>query len=293
MGELPKPFLKWPGGKRWVVPHLKRILEGKVFQRYIEPFLGGGAIFFAMNPSCAILSDINQDLINTYEQVRGHPLQLVERLRRIPVSAERYSEIRYSEPISPFERAVRFLYLNRTAFSGMYRLNKLGKFNVPFGGGGRTPAPLWKDNLLSQASHMLKNATLFAGDFEESLLLAEKGDLVFCDPTYTSVHNNNGFVRYNERNFAWADQERLARACLEAAERGATVIVSNAFHREITGLYHSAEHFTVERKSLLCPVSSKRRAVKEYLFVLWPLAARFDNTANGKTPANAPTVPLV
>lgn len=271
-----KPFLKWPGGKRWIVPHLKRILAGNVFRRYFEPFLGGGAIFFAIQPGFAIISDINEDLINTYKQVRDRPLHLIESVRRIPVDAISYLAIRENEPECSFERAVRFLYLNRTSFSGMYRLNRMGKFNVPFGGGHRTPETLWKDNVLFEASKMLKNVTILTCDFQESLQLAGTGDLVFCDPTYTSTHNNNGFIRYNERNFAWADQERLALACEEAARRGATVVISNAFHREIAVLYPSAETITLDRKSLLCPVSSKRQTVKEYLFFLRPPGIELD-----------------
>ena len=112
----------------------------------------------------------------------------------------------------------------------MYRLNQQGEFNVPFGGGERTTAPLWEYNLLTSSARALRGAKLLAVDFEQAISEAKKGDLVYCDPTYTVAHNNNGFIRYNERNFSWEDQKRLSRSCHSAAARGALVIVSNAYH---------------------------------------------------------------
>ena len=263
-----KPFLKWPGGKRWLIAYLYNLLKERTFNRYFEPFLGGGAVFFAICPKTAVLSDINADLVNTYHQVKEQPYELIERLRKIPVDKEMYLALREISPEDPTDRAVRFLYLNRTAFGGMYRLDQEGHFNVPFGGGQRTPEPLWKDNLLINASEVLKSAEIIVADFEGALADVGKGDLVYCDPTYTVSHNNNGFVRYNERNFSWSDQERLARVCRDATTRGATVIVSNAFHQEVAKLYPSAEVHVLERKSLLCPSPSKRQTVQEYLLVL-------------------------
>ena len=260
------PFLKWPGGKRWITPHILSLLNGNNFKRYFEPFLGGGAVFFRLMPFSAILSDINDDLINTYVQVKKRPEDLIRRLQTIPVNKETYLYVRASDSKCKIDRAVRFLYLNRTAFSGLYRLNQKSEFNVPFGDGKRTPEILWKKKLIDNASKALKNASLYTGDFEEYLGEATKGDLVYCDPTYTAVHNNNGFVRYNERNFSWFDQKRLAKAARQAAARGAIVVVSNAFHGEILALYKSAKTVVLNRKSLLCPDKSKRKATKEYLF---------------------------
>jgi len=268
-----KPFLKWPGGKRWLVPYVRRIIGDQRFEDYFEPFVGGGAMFFAVRPWVAVISDINPDLINTYQQVKLHPRELVEKLQALPVSKEKYLELRASRPTHPLEVAVRFLYLNRTAFGGMYRLNKKGQFNVPYGGGERTPEPLWTHNLLEDAATALRNATIMVADFQDALGTAHERSLVYCDPTYTTAHNNNGFIRYNEENFSWADQKRLARVCTEAAERGATVLVSNAYHAEVRDLYPAAEVHTVYRWDGLCPTPSKRRAVREYLLVLRPLRA--------------------
>lgn len=263
-----KPFLKWPGGKRWLTPYVCNLFKERTFNRYFEPFLGGGAVFFSLHPRAATLSDVNADLVNTYLQVKERPLELIEKLKVIPVDKETYLNLREISPINPFESAVRFLYLNRTAFGGIYRVDREGRFNVPFGGGQRTPEPLWRDNLLINASEVLRDTMITSADFEEVIENAGNGDVVYCDPTYTVSHNNNGFIRYNERNFSWSDQVRLARVCREASTRGATVLVSNAFHQEVARLYSSAEVRVLQRKSLLCPRPSKRQAVQEYLFVL-------------------------
>ncbi len=262
-----RPFLKWPGGKRWLFRYAAQFLRGVSYERYFEPFLGGGALYFALRPPKAFLSDINPDLINAYEQVRRDPCGLIRDLKRLPVDRATYDHMRRTSPETAAAKAVRFLYLNRTAFGGMYRLNRDGQFNVPFGGGQRTPAPLWTENLLTTASEALRTAHLFCGDFEEALSLVRCGDLVYCDPTYTVAHNNNGFVRYNERNFSWDDQKRLARICRNLRRRGATILVSNAAHDEIIDLYGADGVHLLHRASTLCPRSDKRRRTTEVLLV--------------------------
>ena len=213
------------------------------------------------------MSDVNDDLINTYVQVKNRPQQLIRRLKQLPVDKPTYNRLRDMNSGQQLDRAVRFLYLNRTAFGGMYRLNRQGSFNVPFGGGERTPKPLWGQHLLINASRILKNATLCNSDFDQLLSGARFGDLVYCDPTYTVTHNNNGFVRYNEKNFSWDDQKRLANTCQRLARTGATVLVSNADHEDIVRLYRTAEVYRVDRVSLLCPDSQKRKPTTELLFL--------------------------
>jgi len=265
-----KPFLKWPGGKRWLCRTLLEIISEVEFDRYLGPFLGGGALFFALRPARAVLSDVNPELINVYQQVRRIPQKLIEELQRIPVTNGSYDALRQERCSGKTRSAVRFLFLNRTAFAGMYRLNRKGEFNVPYGGGLRRPDVLWETDLLSSASRALRDAELRCEDFEVALRRARKGDLVFCDPTYTVAHNNNGFIRYNESNFSWADQHRLARVCVRLRSKGVTIIVSNAFHKEIKSLYPDATVHEVDRPSLLCPSPEKRRQTKEYLFLLVP-----------------------
>lgn len=262
-----KPFLKWPGGKRWLTRYVASALGCRGYRRYFEPFLGGGAVFFALQPEVATLSDINADLISTYIQVRCRPQELIRRLKELSVDQATYNHLRETEPRNRVDRAVRFLYLNRTSFGGIYRLNQKGRFNVPFGGGQRTPAPLWEDGLLVDASRSLRSAEICVGDFEDGLAGARGGDLVYCDPTYTVAHNNNGFVRYNERNFSWDDQRRLAALCRRLVKRGATVIVSNAANDEVLDLYRCPEVLSVSRSSTVCPRSEKRGLAKEVLLV--------------------------
>ena len=265
-----QPFLKWPGGKRWLVPELLKIIGEYQYVTYREPFLGGGALFFALRPQRSVLSDINSDLINTYRQVKNRASELLKQLRPLPIDQLTYDGLRECSPKSSLQRAVRFLYLNRTAFGGMYRLNRLGEFNVPFGGGERTTAPLWECDLLTSSARALSGAKLLTADFEAALSDARKGDLVYCDPTYTVAHNNNGFIRYNERNFSWEDQKRLSRSCHSASARGVLVIVSNAYHREVLDLFAPPQHVAVARTSRLCPDVTRRRSVDEFLFVFPP-----------------------
>jgi DNA adenine methylase len=265
-----KPFLKWPGGKRWLCPTVLELISGLNFRQYFEPFLGGGAVFFALQPAKAVLSDINPELMNVYQQVKNSPCKLIDELRKIPVTTESYDSIRRAETKDTIRRAVGFLFLNRTAFGGMYRLNQKGQFNVPFGGGQRRPDALWTADLLLNASRALQGAQFRCADFEAALRGARGGDLVFCDPTYTVTHNNNGFIRYNESNFRWADQRRLANVCAQLRSKGVTTIVTNAFHEEVRRLYRDSVTYIVDRPSLLCPSPEKRRSTKEYLFLLRP-----------------------
>jgi DNA adenine methylase len=241
---------------------------------YFEPFLGGGAVFFCLQPRKAILSDINGDLVGTYQAVQRNPTRLIRKLKAMPVSSEEYYRIRSEIPRGSLNQAARFLYLNRTAFGGIYRLNREGGFNVPFGGGERTPDVLWEQSLLSEASKALRSVMIKKSDFEPILDAAGDGDVVYCDPTYTVTHNANCFVRYNEKNFAWGDQERLAAAARRAVGRGAVVLVSNAHHTAIKALYPGAEAVTLERSSCVSKAPENRRKIDEFLFLLYPSSTR-------------------
>lgn len=264
-----KPFLKWPGGKRWIARTLTSLIIPRLKNRYYEPFLGGGAVFFALCPKEATLSDINVDLINVYELIQNKSEEIIEGLKILPVTKEMYYSIRMKEPKDPIGRAIRFLYLNRTAFGGIYRLNLMGKFNVPYGGGNRTPEVLWRNSLINNARRILQGKELLVSDFEEILNKSGDGDVIYCDPTYTTSQNNC-FIRYNERNFSWNDQKRLAISSLNACKRGAYVLVSNACYQGFRDLYNPFEPLVLTRKSLVSRVSKSRRYVNEYLFELDP-----------------------
>src|SRR5262249_25122430 len=146
---------KWPGCKRWAAPAIAALVAPHLGGTYYEPFLGSGAVFFYLRPAKAILSDINAELIDTYLAVQRSPQEILRRLKCMRVSKREYYRVRSTVPRGFLNQAARFLYLNRTAFSGIYRLNRLGKFNVPYGGGGRTPNLLWEDDILVKASKAL------------------------------------------------------------------------------------------------------------------------------------------
>lgn len=266
------PFLKWPGGKRWACPVIVPLIRKFLQRTYREPFVGGGAVYFALLPDYAVLSDVNPEIINAYRQVRSRYKALISELQHLPVDPDTYYSVRGNSNLpSSFARAVRFLYLNRTAFGGIYRVNQQGQFNVPFGGGGRTPEILWKRGILKGASEALSGISLKVMGFENALEEADCGDVVYCDPTYTVTHNNNGFVRYNERQFTWSDQKRLAELSKAAAAKGATVLVSNAHHEEIRKLYRPYREVVLTRSSLVARDPTFRRSVHESLFIVTKL----------------------
>lgn len=262
------PFLKWPGGKRWLAPAVYELVKEIEIANYYEPFLGGGAVFFALNPNKAILSDVNEELVNTYRTIKRYPDAVVSALKTLPIDKETYDTIRRRVGGVKKERCVRFLYLNRLAFGGMYRVNAKGEFNVPYGGGDRGTDVLWRSDLIKKASNALQSAGIVHNDFEDTVNAASKGDLVYCDPTYTVAHNDNGFRRYNESIFSWDDQLRLSRCCKEAARRGATVLVSNAAHSDLAELYAPYRPYVLMRSSCISRKKQGRRKIGEYLIIV-------------------------
>lgn len=260
-----EPFLKWAGGKRWLVSqhsHLFPNFTGK----YIEPFLGSGAVFFHLQPDVAILSDKNKELIETYEVVRNFPKALHSRLLVMHVlhSSSYYYQTRKVVPSGKFDRAARFIYLNRTCWNGLFRVNMNGQFNVPIGTKKVVEFP---KNALANLSTALKKADLSQSDFENTIDKAKKGDFLFVDPPYTVSHNNNGFIKYNDVLFSWTDQIRLANAVKRASSRGAYVFVSNADHREVTDLYADLNFHRLNRLSILSGKPEYRRATSEAAFL--------------------------
>ncbi len=252
-----------------MAPMIEHFVDPLRFVRYIEPFLGGGALFFRLGCAPAILADLNSDLIDTYRQVRDDPISLELSLRALEVNPGTFERMREARPEAPLEIATRFLYLNRTAFSGLYRLNRAGRFNVPYAG-DRAMSTLWDRDLLTLASRALQGAKLVVSDFEPTLAEAGRGDIVYCDPTYTVSHDNNGFLRYNESIFSWADQVRLAKAARAASMRGAAILVSNAAHPDLNGLYPEASCLTVRRYCGLAADEKHRGSRTEYVFFIAP-----------------------
>lgn len=250
--EACPPFLKWAGGKRWFASRYLDVIPAH-FERYIEPFLGSGALFFALRPKLAILSDLNEDLIETFLAIKKNWRAVVLALRRYQRlhSKTFYYQVRSSVPRSAATRAARFIYLNRTCWNGLYRVNTRGQFNVPIG---------TKHNVLLDAddlchvSALLKRAALMTSDFERIICQARRGDLIFADPPYVTAHSQNGFLKYNEKLFSWEDQVRLRDTLLDAKKRGAIVVATNADTSPIRELY--ADHFKVLSASRPSVISS-------------------------------------
>ena len=261
-----KPFIKWAGGKRWLLNDPSFGLP-EFSGRYIEPFLGGGAIFFHLAPPDAILSDVNERLIATYRSIRDEWRLVQASLAEFQEmhSKKFYYEERCREHSSSHLRAAQFLYLNRTCFNGLYRENLKGQFNVPLGTKSQVTLP---DDDFETASKILSCAELRTGDFEAIVAEAVEGDLVFLDPPYTTAHNCNGFVKYNQKIFTWEDQKRLMEAIRGAIQRGARVILTNADHESIQELYiELGAPRVVARPSVISGKVNARRGTTEALFI--------------------------
>jgi DNA adenine methylase len=263
--RLMVPFLKWPGGKRWFVYRFAERLPTQ-FNRYIEPFLGGGSVYFSLRPVHAILGDTNEDLINAYRSIRDDWARVTRVLKRHHArhGEEHYYLVRGSRPSSATGKAARLIYLNRTCFNGVYRVNRGGIFNVPKG--TKESVLLPTDNF-EGISRLLSSATIVVSDFEPLVDEAGPGDFVFADPPYTVNHNENGFIKYNEVLFSWADQQRLAASLSRARERGAYIVATNANHRAVKRLYwrHGFSVRSVQRSSTVSCNASGRRHFGEVI----------------------------
>ena len=259
------PLLKWAGGKRWLVSS-DYLPNPAQYTRYVEPFLGSAAVFFHLDPPSSLVSDLNEDLINFYKQLRDHPGALFRLMREHHKKhcKEYYYETRASKPKNDLERAGWFLYLNRTCWNGLYRVNLRGEFNVPV---GTKNSVIFEGDDFEAAAKRLQRTDIRCCDFEDTLSECGEGDFVFVDPPYTVQHNLNGFLKYNEKIFSWSDQTRLHSCLHYAVERGAYVVVTNADHASIRELYSDfGSYQKLGRSSVLAGDATKRRPTSEALF---------------------------
>lgn len=255
-----EPFVKWAGGKQALMHALLARFPER-FERYFEPFLGGGAIFFALRPSRAVLGDANAWLIDTYVAIRDQHAAVVAALQRLPNTREDFARIRAEDPsgLPLVERAARFVYLNKTCFRGLFRVNAKGRFNVPYGDyRRRTHDP---DNLAAVA-HALRGATLSAGDFEVQLATATQGDFAYLDPPYWKLGGAADFNRYTPGQFRAADHERLAACCRDLDRRGVAFVLSNSDVPEVHALYGGLRIEPIEARREIC-LDASRRTVRE------------------------------
>jgi len=241
----PKPFVKWAGGKRQLISVLNESLP-KSFGTYFEPFLGGGALLFNMltekNKQKCNISDLNSDLVLAYVTIRDRVDDLISSLKQHEKYYQKdpksyYYSIRESNPINEIEKTSRLLFLNRTCFNGLYRVNSKGKFNVPLGK-YTNPNIVNEDNLRSVSSILTSSkVTIQCRDFEAVLRNAKKGDLVYFDPPYQPVTNTANFTSYTSKNFTYDDLNRLANLCMELDSKGCNVLLSNSNSKEVVDMF--------------------------------------------------------
>lgn len=268
-----RPFLKWAGGKRRVVPHIEALLDERP-RRYFEPFIGGGALFFALaedrdpDDAWATLGDLNIRLVRTWRGLRDQPHVVLEGLTR---HAERHSQDHYydtrANDVDAMKRdgdvAAWMIYLNRTGFNGLYRVNQRGGFNVPFGR-YESPRIVDEENILS-VSRALQSVDIRLGDFETVFHSAEAGDLVYLDPPYVPLTKTANFTSYTQIGFSPADHIRLRDLATGLKERGVKVILSNHDTPEVRELYAGWDFQRVMVGRAINSKGSKRGAVAEVL----------------------------
>ena len=232
-----KPILKWAGGKTQLLEHLLPKIP-KEYNKYIEPFFGGGALFFALKPNNSIIADSNPELINLYRVIAKDVNSLISELKNLKNEKDFFYDMRKKEfsELSEIEAAARTLFLNKTAFNGLYRVNKKGQFNVPFGY-YKNPKILDEDQLLA-ASKLLKKTKILLGDFKDVLCEnAKKGDFIFLDPPYLPVSKYSDFKRYTKEQFYEKDQISLANLVNKLSKKGCHILLTNSNHPLIHELY--------------------------------------------------------
>lgn len=249
-------FLKWAGGKNWFVRNqIDRI--PKQFNRYIDPFLGGGSLYFYLEPQQAIINDINEELIKTFQAIKDN-WEEVERNLKIHAhkhNQKYYYMMRNRKTRKDATTAARMIYLNRTCFNGIYRVNSNGKFNVPIGTHNNVLLPT---DEFQKRSEILQNAQIMCGDFEQVIDLADYNDFLFCDPPYAVINEENRFVGYTRQTFDWNDQIRLANALERARLRGVKIVMTNVDHIEVRQLYPN-NSFLLEEVTRFSSISGGRK----------------------------------
>lgn len=268
--KLVMPFLKWVGGKRQLMSEIEPLMPSKI-STYYEPFIGGGAVFLAQQPKKAVINDYNAELINVYKVVRDNVEELIEDLATHRNESDYFYSVRVQDrqegfdQLSELKRASRVIYLNKTCFNGLYRVNSSGEFNTPF---GRYKSPnIVNETVLRAVSNYLNNndIALLSGDFEDALKGIRKGAFVYLDPPYDPVSKSSNFTGYVEGGFDSNQQERLRDICIKLNDKGVNFLLSNSATPFIKDLYKDFEIIEVDAKRYINSVASKRGSVSEVL----------------------------
>ena len=261
----PRPFLKWAGGKSKLIQQYTHYFP-KDYKTYYEPFLGGGAVFFYLNPTSAVLTDINAELINTYRCVRDNVEELILFLNTHQLNhcQPYYYQVRQGKALSTIEKAARLIYLNKTCFNGLYRENSKGEFNVPL---GRYKNPkICNPSLLRSVSSALQKTQLEVRPFEAILNHASSSDdFVYFDPPYHPVSPTSNFTAYSRKAFSSNDQIRLKEVFTKLASQGVKVMSSNSDCEFIRELYRDFNIYPILAPRLINSKASKRGRISEVL----------------------------
>lgn len=272
--KLVMPVVKWVGGKRQLLPEIKKYTPKK-YNTYFEPFVGGGAVLFELQPNQAIVNDINKELINVYSVIQNNVDELIETLSNQEIYANTsdcYYKIREldREPkkfnkLTGIERAARILYLNKTCYNGLYRVNSMGEFNSPFGS-YKNPNIINEVTLRAVSKYFNEsNIKFLNGDFEKVLKTAKKGDFVYFDPPYAPISKTSNFTGYNENGFGENEQIRLKEMCDSLNKKGVKFLLSNSDCEFIRELYKEYIIVTIKAKRAINSNGNNRGAVSEVL----------------------------
>ena len=267
-----RPFTKWTGGKRQLLSVIKSLMP-ESYNRYFEPFVGGGALFFELAPKDAIINDFNSELINCYQQIKDNPSELIKSLSKHKErnSKEYYLNLRSAdrdsriEKMNNVERAARIMYMLRVNFNGLYRVNSKNQFNVPY---GRYKNPQIVDSaLIVSISQYLNENTIHIlnGDFEEAVKDVEAGDFVYFDPPYIPLSETSSFTSYTHEGFSYEDQVRLRDTFKKLDEKGAYVMLSNSSSPLVGELYKDFNIHKVSATRTNGAKSSSRGKIDEII----------------------------
>lgn len=270
MGNEVPSYVKWVGGKKQLLEQFKSLFP-KEIKRYFEPFVGGGAVAFYIlknyKPQEVYLSDINEELINCLNVIKTDLDSLIKALHKLKLAhnKETYYKVRAEDPnlICESDRAARFIYLNRTCFNGLYRVNSKGIFNVPMGQ-YKNPG-IVNEKELTEISHLLKNATITVKKFHEAVKEVRKGDFVYFDPPYHPLNKTSNFTTYNKDKFLEEEQKQLADTFKELDKKGAKVMLSNSDTSFIKDLYANYDLKLVNATRRINSDATKRGKITEVL----------------------------
>ena len=260
--ESAEPVVKWAGGKARLVPQIRPLFP-QLWGRYYEPFLGGAAMFFALQPGGAVLTDVNEDLITLYQVIQDDVEALIADLYRHRYEKTYYYDMRAKDPatLSRVQRASRTLYLNRTCFNGLYRVNRRGQFNVPFG--RYTNPTIVDEDRLRAVSAALEGCTVAHMDYTSATATAKRGDLVYFDPPYFPLTRTSNFTSYTKGDFGPDDQRHLAELFDDLTARGVACVQSNSDTEFIRDLYGHHQIHTVTARRAISRDPSSRGTVTE------------------------------